>query len=441
MALAEVRQARVHVTLPKDSVFTDSQEAAKASVLVGLRPGARLSPQNVFAITNLVSSAVEGLVPASVSVVDMNGNLLSRPRRDAVGDGTQITEATLEYRQAIEHDLVVKISNTLDPLLGSDKFRTGVSADVDMSSGEESEESFDPTKSVMLTSQKIEDSTGTSRSGSPTPPGTASNLPQQASAAPPVGATPPTTASTGAASAPPQLAAVRPSGTSSSATKRSENITYQSSRTVKHMKIPLGTVKRLSIAVLIDQGSKWEGQGKQAHLVVTPTDPAKIKTIQSVVATLVGLNPTRGDQLTVETLPFDSGEIGNTLASPLAEPSKKPNEQFTFEDLQNKPALRWGSAGGAVLLVALAAFALTRRKKRPEYVAQEALPAPSARTAALASASEPGLAPAVDAPRSLPALMPSRTEVLINQLQESGRTNPEAWVGILRTWLSEEEAN
>ena len=91
--------------------------------------------------------------------------------------------------------------------------------------------------------------------------------------------------------------------------------------------------------------------------------------------------------------------------------------------------------------VALAAFALTRRKKRPEYVAQEALPATSARTAALTSASEPGLAPAVDAPRGLPALMPSRTEVLINQLQESGRTNPEAWVGILRTWLSEEEAN
>jgi len=328
----------------------------------------------------------------------------------------------------------VKISNTLDPLLGSDKFRTGVSADVDMSSGEESEESFDPTKSVMLTSQKIEDSTGTSRSGAPMPPGTASNLPQQASAAPPAAATPPTAASTSAA-------AVRPSGTTSSATKRSENITYQSSRTVKHMKIPLGTVKRLSIAVLIDQGSKWEGQGKQAHLVVTPTDPAKIKTIQSVVATLVGLNPTRGDQLTVETLPFDSGEIANTLASPLAEPSKKPDEQFTFEDLQKKPALRWVSAGGAVLLVALAAFALTRRKKRPEYVAQEALPAPSARTAALTSASEPGLAPAVDAPRGLPALMPSRTEVLINQLQESGRTNPEAWVGILRTWLSEEEAN
>src|SRR5580704_16411411 len=138
MALAAVEQARVHVTLPKESVFTDSRESAKASVLVGLRPGARLSAQNVVAITNLVSSAVEGLAPESVSVVDMSGNLLSRPRRDGLPDGTQISEAALEYKQAIEHDLAVKINNTLDPLLGSDKFRTGVSAEVDMTSGEQS---------------------------------------------------------------------------------------------------------------------------------------------------------------------------------------------------------------------------------------------------------------------------------------------------------------
>jgi flagellar M-ring protein FliF len=445
MALAEVQQARVHVTLPKDSVFTDSQEPAKASVLVGLRPGLRLSPQNVFAITNLVSSAVEGLVPGSVSVVDMSGNLLSRPRHDGFQDGAQITEAAIEYRQAIEHDLAVKISNTLDPLLGSEKFRTGVSADVDMTSGEESEETFDPTKSVMATSQKVEDSSGSTRPGTgPTPPGTASNLPPPTTAStttPPANpATPAANPATpGAASTPAQqAAAARPAGTTTSSTKRSESITYQTSRTVKHTKIPVGTVKRLSIAVLIDQGAKWEGQGKQAHLVVTPPDPAKLKTIQSVVATLVGLNPTRGDQLTVETLPFDVG--GNVDNPGAAEPSKKPEEPLSLEALKKKPALLWGSVGGVAVVLGLVVFALTRRKKRTTYVPQEALPAPSARTAALASGSEPGLA-ATESPRGIPALMPSRTEVLLNQLQESGRNNPEAWVGILRTWLSEEEAN
>ena len=167
-----MQQARVHVTLPKESVFTDSREPAKASVLVGLRPGTRLSSPNVIAITNLVSSAVEGLAPESVSVVDMSGNLLSRPRREGLPDGTQITEAALEYRQAIEHDLAVKINSTLEPLLGADKFRTGVSADIDMTSGEQSEETFDPTKSVMVSSQKTEDSSGTTRSspGIPAPP-------------------------------------------------------------------------------------------------------------------------------------------------------------------------------------------------------------------------------------------------------------------------------
>ena len=157
MAISDVRQARVHVTLPKDSVFTDAREPAKASVLVGLRPGTRLSSPNVIAITNLVSSAVEGLGPESVSVVDMSGNLLSRPRREGLADGTQITEAVLEYRQAIEHDLAAKINSTLEPLLGPDKFRTGVSADIDMTSGEQSEETFDPSKSVMTSSQKTED--------------------------------------------------------------------------------------------------------------------------------------------------------------------------------------------------------------------------------------------------------------------------------------------
>src|SRR5580692_3747691 len=182
MAISDVQQARVHVTLPKDSVFTDAREPAKASVLVGLRPGTRLSAPNVVAITNLVSSAVEGLMPEAVSVVDMSGNLLSRPRRESLTDGTQATEAGMEYRQAIEHDLAAKIASTLEPLLGPDKFRTGVSADIDMTSGEQSEETFDPSKSVMTSSQKMEDSSGATRV-SPSAPGTAANLPQQTAVA------------------------------------------------------------------------------------------------------------------------------------------------------------------------------------------------------------------------------------------------------------------
>src|SRR6202167_5785423 len=117
MAISDVQRARVHVTLPKDSVFTDAREPAKASVLVGLRPGTRVSSPNVIAIENLVSRAVEGLGPESVSVVDMSGNLLSRPRRQGPANGTEISEEGLEYKQAIEHDVAAKIASTLEPLL------------------------------------------------------------------------------------------------------------------------------------------------------------------------------------------------------------------------------------------------------------------------------------------------------------------------------------
>src|SRR5579872_5040223 len=218
-ALAEVEQARVHVTLPKESVFTESREAAKASVLVGLRPGRRLSAQNVLAIRNLVSNAVEGLTPEAVSVVDMNGNLLSQPRRNSLDEGVQVTEAALEYRQAVEHDLAVKINSTLEPLLGADKFRTGVSADVDMTSGEESEESFDPSKSVMLTSQKTEDTNGSTRPG-PVPPATAAITPPAATqpATPAAGSTP--AAAPGAATDPPKQVATRPTGTTTNSARR-----------------------------------------------------------------------------------------------------------------------------------------------------------------------------------------------------------------------------
>jgi flagellar M-ring protein FliF len=446
MAISDVQQARVHVTLPKDSVFTDAREPAKASVLVGLRPGTRLSTPNVIAVTNLVSSAVEGLAPESVSVVDMSGNLLSRPRREALGEGAQITEAVLEYRQAIEHDIAAKINNTLEPLLGADKFRTGVSADIDMTSGEQSEETFDPSKSVMLSSQKTEDSSGTTRASS-SAPGTAANLPpQQAVASNAPAAQPP--ASTQPAQQPGQAGqspAAQPTpprtgGNSTSTTRRSESITYQSSRITKHLKLPQGAVKRLSIAVLVDQGSKMEGQGAQAHRVVVPPDTEKLKAIQGLVGTLVGLDTTRGDQLTVEALPFDNSM--NLEPGPMGAPGKqkKPDEVFSIETLKKKPALLWGSVGGAVLVIGLAVFAMMRGGKRGASMeTREALPVADAYAGLPAAPG--GAAVGLGEPSRLPALMPSRTEVLLTQLQENSRNNPEVWANILRGWLSEEEAS
>lgn len=420
MALAEVQQARVHVTLPKESVFLEAREAAKASILVGLRPGARLSPQNVTAITNLVSSAVEGLSPESVSVVDLHGNLLSRPRRDQL-DGGQNTEAALEYRQAVERDLTVKVNNTLEPLLGANRFRTGVSAEVDMTSGEQSEESFDPTKSVMVTSQKTEDTNSQTHPAASTAPGSAANLPS----------TPPAAAPATPATASPAATPAH-SGSTTGSTKRTENITYQSSRTTRHTKLPQGAVKRLSVAVLVDQTVRWEGEGKQLHQIVTPPSPEKLKTIQSVVATLVGLNTQRGDLLTVETLPFDT-TLNLEPPSAAGPPQKKTEPASPLDALKNKPVL-WGAVGGGVLITLVLLFGLSRaRKKRMTVDIDDTLQIPAALAPTPASVSMLSHSP------GMPALPPSRTEVLLNQLQEAGKNNPELWVGILRGWLAEEE--
>ncbi len=406
MSIAEVEQARVHVTFPKDSVFLDSREAAKASVLVRLAPGAALSAQNVAAITHLVSSAVEGLTPTAVSVVDMQGNLLNRPHHSGPNDG--LSDEALEYQQKVEHELQAKIASTLEPLLGPDKFRTALSVDCDMSAGEQSEEVFDPSKSVMVTSQRTEDAPGSTAIASGQP-GTASNLPH------------PPTSEPRSASGP---------------ARRVENITYESSRTTRHVKLAQGTIKRLSIAVLLDQNVEWNG--KQRTLV--PPTPEKIKTIHDLVATAVGLVPERGDQLAVETLPFDS-----TLNSPAPVPYhapivKKEKKTFIQEKVESNPMMVYGGAAAAAIVVLLVGFKLMRRggsKSRAEYPAALEAAAPAHDQVNLThSAAAHSETPASSQTLQLP---PPRVEVITGQLKESVTRDAELWAGVLRAWLAEEE--
>ncbi len=280
IAISAVEQARIHITFPKESVFLETRQPAKASVLVKLRPGMLLSTQNVMAICQLTASAVEGLQPEAVSVVDMRGNLLNRARKASAGasaDDTEPSEATLDYRQKIERDLLAKINTTLEPLLGANRFRATASVECDFTSGEQSEETFDPNKSVMVTSQKTEDiSGGSSALGVP---GTASNLPR------PTG---------------------RPAAGSNGTTRRTENISYQSSHVVRKMRLPQGAVKHMSVSLLVDQQVRWEGAGAKLKRIVEPPTPEKLKTIHDLVAGVIGFSAARGDQLVVECLPFEA---------------------------------------------------------------------------------------------------------------------------------------
>ncbi|MBL8242021.1 MAG: flagellar M-ring protein FliF [Bryobacterales bacterium] len=273
MALQEVESARVHITFPRQSLFLENRQPAKASVLLKLKPGADLSKPNIQAITHLASSAVDGLTPENVSVLDMRGNLLSRPRKAGESD-EETSKELIEYRERMERDLRAKIQATLEPLLGPDAFRAVVSLECDLASGDQSEESFDPSRSVMVNSQRSED--GSTPATATGVPGTPSNLPRPTS---------------------------RPgSGNGNPLFRRSENTTFQTSRIVRHIKFPHGQVKRLSASVLLDHIVKTEG-GKR--VVEAPT-PERIRAIKDIVSAAVGFQQERGDQIIVESLPFET---------------------------------------------------------------------------------------------------------------------------------------
>jgi flagellar M-ring protein FliF len=434
MALAEVEQARVHLTFPKNSVFLEARQPAKASVMVKLRPGARLDPPNVLAICHLVSSAVESLAPESVSVLDMRGNLLSRPRRPAALDVPEPSDALLEYRQHIEADLLAKIGSTLTPLVGADKFRAGVSVECDFTAGEQSEESFDPTHSVMATSEKTEDATTTTSNAGV--PGTASNLPRPTS---------------------------RASSGSGGTTRRTESVTYQTSRTTRHIKLPQGAVKRLSISILLDQEVRWEGLGANAKRTIVPPTPEKLKSIRELVIACTGSLPERGDQIVVETLPFES-TLNTEPPLPPADPVKNapaPRAPGWLGKIPIDPKLLVPAAAGAGLVLLLLLIGTVfwlhrgRKQKGSQPVVPAALPAhrhaeskPIAEGPSASEQMEAKLAERENQQRlmeaeainalKLPPVSTKKSEVLTKHLRETIKKDPGVAAQVLLGWMREE---
>ena len=432
MSLAEVEQARVHLTFPKDSVFLDAQQPAKASVLVRIRPGTRLAPQNVMAINHLVASAVEGLSPDAVSVLDMNGNLLGKPRSAAGLDGPEPSEAALDYRHKLEQDLISKVNATLEPLLGAEKFRTGVSVECDFSGLDQSEEIFDPARSVMSSSERTEDSAGTA--GAAGVPGTPSTLPRPTS---------------------------RATGSTNRTSRVTENITYQTSRTVKKTRVPAGALRKMSLSVLVDQEVQWQPDRNGFRKVLVPPSADKLKVIRDLVAGITGFNEQRGDQLIIETLPFESTLLleppPSTPAAPA--PLKTVGVQFWPVKWDRNKILM---ALGAVVVFVLLVFGVWRMLKRKKNkLAQVSVPpalpegdtyAPAKGVAAPAIEQEiesklaqrDALQQKADADAlsalKLAPVITKAAEVLAKHLREKIKTEPDVSAQILRTWIREEES-
>jgi flagellar M-ring protein FliF len=345
-------------------------------------------------------------------VLDVRGNLLSRPRAAAAGDGAESSDRLLEMRQGIERDLIAKMNATLEPLLGPDKFRAGASVECDFSSGEQSDEIYDPTRSVMVSSQKSEDTSSTG--GAAGVPGTASNLPRPAP---------------------------RPATALAGTSRRTESIAYQSSRTVRHTKLPQGSVKRMSLAVLVDQTVRWEGQGSKMHHVLEQPSPEKLKSIRDLVAAATGFSTERGDHLIVESLPF---EATLNLEPPTAGPTvPKPGglgvnlPPWLNRLLENRTMLTGAALAIGFLLMVI------RRVFGKVFSRKSKATAPPALPSVETPSDEPRLAQVEDqdlqAQLNAAALKEAtlKSDVLIKRLRNTvGKDAPLA-AHIVRGWLDE----
>jgi flagellar M-ring protein FliF len=420
-AINEIEQARVHVTFPKDSVFLDSREPAKASVLLHVKPGMRLSPPNVVAIANLVASSVEGLSPDAVSIVDMQGNLLSRQQKSA--DGADSADNALDYKHQVEKDLTAKVESTLTPLLGDGKFRVGITADCDFSTSEQTDEVYDPTRSVMSNSQKTEDLSQGGGASAGGVPGTPANLPRSSIRA----------QSQGGGSG------------GNSVSRRTENVSFETSRTVRQVKVPRGTVKRISAALLVDQDVEWQGKGKLRKRVLIPPTPEKLKTIHDVVAGVLGIVNDRGDQLVVETLPFEQTRNAEDSTLDSGKPVVPAN---TLKDLMADKKVLIGAGVGVLFIILFMVFRLTRKSggadahlhEKPVILPGRAEEHRSARGVTAPDAVDPAKpGPEIDGnagPLQLPVLT-NNTKTLLENLKRGISKDPETAVNVIRGWIEE----
>ncbi|MGE0042577.1 MAG: flagellar basal-body MS-ring/collar protein FliF [Vicinamibacterales bacterium] len=312
--IREVENARVHIALGKDSLFTERAEPAKASVILKLRSARQPAAATVTGIANQVAASVEGLRPEAVVIVDTNGRPLQRPVDDA---DEPLGGAQVERQQRLEKDLSQKVVALLEPVVGGDHVRVNVALQLRSASEEQTQELWDPTTAVVRSRQTTSDQGAGSSAGGVA--GARGNMPQQAQAGATADSGPVVPQQTiGAAQAGPggQVAAASVGGASRSA----ETTNYEISKTVTHTVRPRGDIARMTVAVILDNEQVRE-TAEDGTVTVTgkPRDPAELTKIQGLVASAVGLDESRGDRLTVENVSFTTPFVEAPEPTPVLE--------------------------------------------------------------------------------------------------------------------------
>lgn len=414
--IAEVSAARVHIAMAKDSLFGEREQPAKASVVLKLRNGNRpLATSTVSGIASLVASSVEGLRRDAVVIMDSYGRPLFRAEdsgEDAV-DGLQ-----LERQQRLERDLGMRVVALLEPVVGAERVRVNVSARLNPQTLDETEERWDPASVVVRSKQTQSDGT----MGPATVPagiaGARANLPPPAATA---------SAAPAAAAEPSSAPAAAADGLTASRTAETTN--YEISRSVRHTINPGGELARLSVAVLVDNNvSVAAGSDGEPKRSSSPRTPEEMQKIQGIVAAAVGFDAARGDQLTVENIPFDDVT---------AEPVSRPASWQRYA-----PYIIDGARIGAVLLLALAALLFVIRPAIRRGLGTVAasrqnpqLPQALPRTVEDLQGDIEAQLQAAEAK----AIEPRKVAALTKRLTAMTQKEPENAARLIRTWLTEQE--
>jgi flagellar M-ring protein FliF len=404
LSLAEVERTRVHISLPKRSVFLDYDEPAKASVVMQLRPGAELTKQQTDGITHLVASAVEGLDPQRVVLVDTRGRMLTRSRARETG----ASDEQLEFQRRLEEQIEHKIEATLEPYVGFDKVRANAAAEVNWNGGEQTAEVLDP-NTVAMTTQKLEEVSGpATQAGAP---GTASNLPRQP---------------------------LTPLASGLTNSRLTETTNYQTSRTVTRTEIGKGAVTRLSVAVLIDSKVRADQSGNPLR---EQRSAEEMQSLRGLAMAAAGISEQRGDRLTIESLPF-------TIFDPLPAPGAGSDDRSGWERIlrdlyeRHRYYVLAGAAAAVLLLTALTWLAQRRRAARRLLRRQQAGAETEHR--ALTEAESEAQRQQAEQARLLTglkteSLQSTKAQVLKKHLEEVARKDTPGFVQLLRSWIHEDE--
>lgn len=283
MSLDAVVAARVHISQPEKTIFAKQAQDPGASVLLKLRPGSELDKKQIKGITNFVASGIEGLKPENVTIIDEFGNLLSAAPQEGEDLGADATR--LQFIREVERGYTQRIESMLAKVLGPGKVVARVTAELDFSSSEREEESYDPGGRVIRSERSIEEGSGSEQRGGI--PGVVSNLSND----------------------PKAMAAAE--GVTEQNSRRENVKNFEISRAVTRSAQARGKLIRLSAAVIVDgkatEAPELDGEGKPTGKIAKSYEaltPETLSQVEGIVKSAVGFDSTRGDVVTVENVPF-----------------------------------------------------------------------------------------------------------------------------------------